>query len=241
MWRHRSGSLLAQVMVCCLMAPSHYLNQCWLDINFTRSTHELNPSHVFWYHTFGIITTSPMGQELILNWLQGGITLSRVRPAICMQINAIEALSAAVWSFRVTIEVWEWISHFLPHFIGPVITYPYWYQSWSMLVKGTLFETKPLPEPVLTYCQLDLIIKTSVKFISYTHIFIQECHLQNGSHFVEASLHQFHTVICRLPYIIVVVCVTIHNILTWLMKQTKVTGIHLKGCKAIQAVSSRMT
>ena len=26
----RSGSTLAQVMACCLMAPSHYLNQCWL-------------------------------------------------------------------------------------------------------------------------------------------------------------------------------------------------------------------
>ena len=29
-WWHRSGSKLAQVMVCCLMAPSHYLTQCWL-------------------------------------------------------------------------------------------------------------------------------------------------------------------------------------------------------------------
>ena len=28
-WRQRSGSTLAQVMACCLMAPSHYLNQCW--------------------------------------------------------------------------------------------------------------------------------------------------------------------------------------------------------------------
>ena len=29
-WRHRYGSTLAQVMSCCLLAPSHYLNQCWL-------------------------------------------------------------------------------------------------------------------------------------------------------------------------------------------------------------------
>ena len=46
-WWHRSGSTLAQVMACCLMAPSHYLNQCWLIIskvqwhlsqgNFTRA------------------------------------------------------------------------------------------------------------------------------------------------------------------------------------------------------------
>ena len=29
-WRQRSGSTLDQIMACCLMAPSHYLNQCWL-------------------------------------------------------------------------------------------------------------------------------------------------------------------------------------------------------------------
>ena len=32
-WRHRSGSTLVQVMACCLTAPSHYLNQCWLIIS----------------------------------------------------------------------------------------------------------------------------------------------------------------------------------------------------------------
>ena len=31
-WRQRSGPTLAQVMACCLTAPSHYLNQCWLII-----------------------------------------------------------------------------------------------------------------------------------------------------------------------------------------------------------------
>ena len=31
-WQHRSGLILAQVMACCLTAPSHYLNQCWFTI-----------------------------------------------------------------------------------------------------------------------------------------------------------------------------------------------------------------
>ena len=35
--QHRSGSTLAQVMACCLMAPSHYLNQCGLFITNIRS------------------------------------------------------------------------------------------------------------------------------------------------------------------------------------------------------------
>ena len=32
-WRQRTGSTLAQVMACCLTAPSHYLYQCWLIIS----------------------------------------------------------------------------------------------------------------------------------------------------------------------------------------------------------------
>ena len=32
-WRHRTGWTLAQVMACCLAAPSHYLTQCWLLIS----------------------------------------------------------------------------------------------------------------------------------------------------------------------------------------------------------------
>ena len=51
-WRHGIGSTLVQVMACCLTAPSHYLNQCWLiiskvqwhssDGNFTRDTSSFN-------------------------------------------------------------------------------------------------------------------------------------------------------------------------------------------------------
>ena len=51
-WRLRSGSPLAQVMACCLTAPSHYLNQCLLivskiklhssDGKFTRDTSVIN-------------------------------------------------------------------------------------------------------------------------------------------------------------------------------------------------------
>ena len=51
-WWHRSRSTLAQVMACCLMAPSYYLNQYWLIIkevqwqspegNFTRDFTAIN-------------------------------------------------------------------------------------------------------------------------------------------------------------------------------------------------------
>ena len=32
-WRHGTGSILAQVMACCLTAPIHYLSWCWLIIH----------------------------------------------------------------------------------------------------------------------------------------------------------------------------------------------------------------
>ena len=38
-WRQIYVSTLAQVMACCLMAPSHYLNQCWLLITEVLQHH----------------------------------------------------------------------------------------------------------------------------------------------------------------------------------------------------------
>ena len=50
-WWQGSRSILAQVMACCLRAPSHYLNQCWLmisevlwhspDSNFTENAYKI--------------------------------------------------------------------------------------------------------------------------------------------------------------------------------------------------------
>ena len=56
-WQHRFASTLARIKACCLTAPSHYLNQCWLIIkgalwhspgsNLTIRAHELNLQHMF--------------------------------------------------------------------------------------------------------------------------------------------------------------------------------------------------
>ena len=50
--RYRTGPILVQIMACCLTAPSHYLNQCWLvismvhkhslEIDFTRDAWAIN-------------------------------------------------------------------------------------------------------------------------------------------------------------------------------------------------------
>ena len=49
-WRHRSGSTLAQVMACCLMAPSHYLNHCWLIIRKVLWHSRESIFHKIWWH-----------------------------------------------------------------------------------------------------------------------------------------------------------------------------------------------
>ena len=71
-WQYSSGSPLTQVVPCCLTAPSHYLNQCWLVIkcilwhspesNFPRSAHEFNQNHEFENCIFAITTPSPWVQ-----------------------------------------------------------------------------------------------------------------------------------------------------------------------------------
>ena len=71
-WRHRAGSTLAQVMDCCLIAPRHYLNQCWLLIrevlwqspesNFTVSAEAAILCDEFENYTFKITATSLRGQ-----------------------------------------------------------------------------------------------------------------------------------------------------------------------------------
>ena len=57
-WWHRSGTTLAQVMACCLTAPSLYLNQCWLIF-----------SKVQWHSSKSNFTKRyPSNQSLNLAW-----------------------------------------------------------------------------------------------------------------------------------------------------------------------------
>ena len=68
----RSGSTLAHVMACFLMAPSHYLNQCWFIIskvqwhsyqgNFTRDASAINHLNPFENYIFQILFKFPRGQ-----------------------------------------------------------------------------------------------------------------------------------------------------------------------------------
>ena len=94
MWWHRYGPTLVQVMACCLTAPSHCLNQCWLTIkgviwfspetNFTRSVHELNHGDVFRDYNFKIAPTMNQSCNMCIKLVPAGMTniLPQTEPKI---------------------------------------------------------------------------------------------------------------------------------------------------------------
>ena len=70
-WSQRTWFTLVQVMICCMTAPDHYLNQCWLDnevlwhsseSNFTENAQAISHSNLFENYTCRITTTVPKGQ-----------------------------------------------------------------------------------------------------------------------------------------------------------------------------------
>ena len=77
-WWQRTESTLAQVMACCLTAPSHYLNQCWLIISkflwhpsegiTLRKSEETNEQNKIENYIFKIASRSPRGQ-----WVNNGV------------------------------------------------------------------------------------------------------------------------------------------------------------------------
>ena len=73
-WRHRSGSILVQVMACCLTAPSHYMNKfrlivsrvlCHSPESYSNiNAHESNHYNAFENYTFEIKVASNRCNEV---------------------------------------------------------------------------------------------------------------------------------------------------------------------------------
>ena len=82
-WRQRSGSTLAQIMACCLMVPSHYLNQCWLEINGIHPSAISQKMHKICRQKF----SSKLRYSWIFMHLSGANELmlhrTRLSPALC--------------------------------------------------------------------------------------------------------------------------------------------------------------
>ena len=82
----------------------------------------------------------------------------------------------------VQLEVWEWISNFIPHFVMVIIAYPCWDLSLFLLVKGVLDEvffipavTQSLPSSQSGE-EKSLLLHVSQQFFSYNwHFMLYAC------------------------------------------------------------------
>ena len=85
-WQHKSGSTLAQVMACCLTAPSHNLNQCWLPI-----------SKVQWHHLRANL------QEITrpsIAWISFKITFIQISQGLVFHfIDDLYGVQTFKWSY----------------------------------------------------------------------------------------------------------------------------------------------
>ena len=128
-WWQWSWTTLAQVMACCLMAPSHYLNQCWRII-----------SEVYWHSGNQLMTISqempqpsitkislkntyqkfhsnlPGGTELTCPWMHSLMCLVvfALRGELPLPVQHIEAetrwLPFSRWHFQMPFLEWKCIN-----------------------------------------------------------------------------------------------------------------------------------
>ena len=105
-WRHKSGSTLAQVMACCLTAPSHFLNQCWLitskvqwhpsQNNFTRDTLAISHWNLLEITYLWFCSNLPGANELgaylfqFLDFCQGKVGLELLFRCVLLELFIVD-------------------------------------------------------------------------------------------------------------------------------------------------------
>ena len=98
-WCQTTWSTLVQVMACCLTAPSHYLNQCWIVIkgalwhspkrNFRVIAKEINLEIEFENHPFKITVTASRGQWVKLAMMMLAFSSLDVLNVITLTISLV--------------------------------------------------------------------------------------------------------------------------------------------------------
>ena len=142
-WQQGSGSTLAQVMACCLTAPSHYLNQCWLIIskvlwhssegNFVRDT---SATIHTWFTKIGLKITNlnstlnlPGANELkiyLIQWPYGQVAAAEVQVMVlvCNVVIFFSKWALSRDHFVNTPSQWETMLHWLGAFTKLCLTEP---------------------------------------------------------------------------------------------------------------------
>ena len=91
-WHNRTWSTLVLVMACCLMAPSHYLNQCWLII-----------SKVFWHSPEGSLIGY---SQKNLMWENYSNELNQIHQSITNEMVLLMQWSYVSFAFKSFISCW---------------------------------------------------------------------------------------------------------------------------------------
>ena len=103
-WRQWSWTTLAQVMACCLTAPSHYLNQCWLIIrgvlwhtsesSFAGIAQGIDSGYEFEKDILKNIFKSPRGQ-----WVKHFRDIERHRGRLSVKMSSYQYRNTHVKDF----------------------------------------------------------------------------------------------------------------------------------------------
>ena len=91
-WWHRSGSTLAQVMACCLTAPSHYLSQWWFSLLTSCEIHLTAISQQVPWILFCIMSLKITLSKKLRQHLPGG-----QQAKIRKESDEIKRLSLSEW------------------------------------------------------------------------------------------------------------------------------------------------
>ena len=137
--QHRSGSTLAQVMVWCRQAPSHYLNQCRCEtIHLRAILLFMNLMRkVFGDDTFEITTTSPRSQ-----WVKSCFFFSMkapASPAHCAICTVYQLADRTKWPTfwkrhsQVCFLEWKLLLHFYQNFTEVCSSV----SSWQYVIVGS--------------------------------------------------------------------------------------------------------
>ena len=153
-WQHRPWLTLTQVMACCLAAPSHYLNHCWLLINefqwnLLSAILQWVPRLLFCIMSLKLILLKllphrPQGNALnaILTGKPLGDLVLR-EPTAISYLQMVTAVTIDVWRHirffpAMTLSIWSYLSIHMYNRINNHTTDIIWVTLGSLLCIGNL-------------------------------------------------------------------------------------------------------
>ena len=140
---------MSQIKSCCLMAPSHYLKQCWLLIsallwnspesNFTANAHPIIPYYEYENYIFDITTMPPL-TNIRISW--------HLPLYIILLALLYKYISKNYFDWWIVSKFQGPMTHWAELQIYASLNEP----SLVHIMAWCMADAKPLSEPILEYC-----------------------------------------------------------------------------------------